>query len=104
MIYFDKDDPGQIPTILPGVAVCPICDAPLVIEDIDEWEEETGRVTDGGFHINCSTEPDIDDEEWNDWFDRHWSTPYIDWLPVEQLVYRWFDKRYRLKLGAEHVF
>ena len=96
MIYFDKE--SEVPTIPANVAICPICKAPVIIEDIDEWETKTGRVTQSGFHIDCSTEPDIDSIEWNDWFDSHWSTPYIDWLPVEIRVYRWFDERYRLQL------
>ena len=61
MIYFDKENPSEIPVIPPDVAVCPICKASLVIEDIDEWETETGRVTEAGFHIDCSTAPDNED-------------------------------------------
>ena len=97
MIYFDKENPKETPAIPAKVAVCPICGAPVVIEDIDEWETETGRVTSCGFHINCSTEPDIDSDEWDDWFKSHWSMPYVDWLPVEMRVYRWFDRCYRLR-------
>ncbi len=97
MIYFDKENSKEIPVIPPELFVCPICGANLVIEDIDEWEVETGRVTEGGFHINCSTEPDIDDETWGDWFNSHWSIPYVDWFPLQMKVYRWFDESYRVK-------
>jgi hypothetical protein len=89
----------DIPTDL---AVCPICGRHLIIEDIDEWEIEPpneGRVTEGGFHITCHTQPDIDDTDddyFHEWFNWHYSMPYVDWLPVEVRVYRWFDRRYRI--------
>ena len=95
MIYFDKE--VDVPAIPANIAICPICGASVIIEDIDEWETETGRVTESGFHVNCSTELDFDDDEYDDWFNSHWSMPYVDWLPIEMRVYHWFDKRYRLK-------
>lgn len=103
MITFDKNNPEEIPEVPPEVAVCQICGSRLVIVDIDEWwegneDEDDGRVTDAGLHINCVTEPDIDSDEWWEWHKWHWSMPYVDWLPVSQVVYRWFDKHYRIKV------
>ena len=79
--------------------ICPICGGKLVVEDIDEWEEEDGRVTESGFHINCATEPDIDGDldEFMEWVNWHWSMPYVDWLPLQSRVYEWFDARYRYR-------
>ncbi len=74
---------------------CPDCGGRLVVEDIDEWETEGGRVTESGFHINCEAEPDIGSDKWEDWDQQHWSHPYGDWLPLESRVYEWFDRRYR---------
>lgn len=98
MIRFDKDNPSEIPTIPTDVAVCPICNAPLVIDDIDEWETKTGRVTETGLHIECSTAPAIGSSRWERWFGWHYAMPYVDWLPVDDKVFRWFDKNYRLRL------
>jgi hypothetical protein len=80
------------------VAVCPICGAGVIVGDFDEWETETGRVTESGFHVDCVTEPDFDDPDYDDWFNSHWSMPYVDWLPLEIRLYKWFDQRYRLSL------
>lgn len=88
----------EIPNI---VARCPICNDTIVIEDIDEWQDlemGIGRVTESGLHVTCVTEPDIDSDTWDDWFNAHWRDPYTDWLPIRKKVYRWFDVNYRLKL------
>lgn len=102
MQLFDRDNPPEIPE---SVAVCPICGAPIVIQDIDAWESETGRVTEDGFKIDCSTEPDEDDNEddWDDFLSSHWSMPYVDWLPLTMRVYKWFDSNYRLRLEGADV-
>ena len=96
--YFDRNEP---PEISEWVGVCPICKAALVIEDIDEYEAATGRVTEGGLHITCITQPDFDedDDDYEEWFRGHYAMPYVDWLPVNRKVYGWFDKRYRLVKG-----
>lgn len=85
-----------LPEIPVDLAVCPICSEPLVIECIDEWHTDTGRVTESGLHITCSTEPSFESGDFDEWIDWHYSTPYIDWLPVKAKVYRWFDRRFRL--------
>lgn len=80
------------------VAVCPICGAGVIVGDFDEWETETGAVTECGFHIDCISEPDFDDPDYDDWLNGHWSMPYVDWLPLEVRLYRWFNARFRLRL------
>ena len=96
MKTIDTDDLPDIPT---RVAVCPICGASIEIVEINEWETETGRATDGGLHINCTTEPDFDGDVdvWEEWQARHWSTPYIDWMLVEDRVLTWFNAHYRVR-------
>ncbi len=91
--YFSGHNYPAIPT---SVAVCPKCGAQLVIGDIDDWEIETGRVTEGGLNITCEKEPDIDSKEWREWFNWHYSMPNVDWLPVDAAVYKWFDESYRI--------
>ena len=93
MRYITFEDLPEIPV---DVALCPICGAPIEITDIDEWETETMRVTETGLHINCTTQPHIDSDEWWQWHKWHWSQPYVYWLPVEARVYRWFDSCFRL--------
>lgn len=64
MIYLDLNKLYEFPL---DVACCPICGEPVLVGDFDEWETETGVVTEGGFHINCKSEPDMDSEEYDDW-------------------------------------
>lgn len=97
------DTPIEVPTSL---VVCPICQARVTVE-IDEWEEnDNGEWQAGecGVHVNCITEPDMDEDDsngWNDWFDGHWQQPYIDWLPVEDKVKEWLNKNYRFEMRHE---
>lgn len=96
--YFDRDNPPEIPE---SIAVCPKCEAGLIIDDIDEYDPDTGQVTEAGFHINCSTVPDPDSKGVDEWWNWHFDMPYVDWLPVKKRVYTWFDSRYRLRLEPE---
>ena len=88
---------------LPDKFKCPICDAALDME-IDEWEQNddgTWQASECGVHCNCTTEPDIDSDEWKDWHRGHWSMPYVDWLPVDAKVYRWLSRHYRFAVETE---
>lgn len=77
----------QLPFTVPrDVAVCPICSSDLWIEDIDDLPESETIDEDCSISLGCVTEPDIDSDEWEEWFHGHWRTPYIDWLPVEQFL------------------
>ena len=83
---------------LPSWAVCPKCGGRVVIKDIDEWEQlEDGgwAASEGGVHVNCETEPDIDMGDWEAWNNWHWDMPYVDWLPLEMRVYKWLSENYR---------
>lgn len=87
----DRTKPIPVPR---KVAVCPICDADIWIDDISEWECEDGKPVE--ISVDCVTEPDIDSDEWQDWFAQHWSMPYVDWLPVSTRVLRWFQRHYKV--------
>jgi hypothetical protein len=79
---------------VPGdIAVCPICNAPIVVE-ANVWESGTGRIVE--FGIECTTEPDIDSDEWPDWHAWHYRMPYVDWPPLERPIRRWLDRTYRI--------
>lgn len=75
------------------VKICPICDAAIVIDEVREWEYESGKPI--SISVDCTTQPDIDSKEWPSWFCEHWSMPYVDWLPVEMRVLEWFEKHYK---------
>ena len=86
---FDKLLPLKVPAV---IAECPICSDVLFIDGVDEWYDEGGQMRldpEMGVSLDCATEPDIDDPEWHDWHNGHWSMPYVDWLPVQQRVTRW---------------
>jgi hypothetical protein len=75
------------------VAVCPICEADIEVEEVMEWECESGEPM--SIQVQCTTEPDIDGDEWWGWQRGHWSMPYVDWLPVENRVLEWFRQNFR---------
>jgi hypothetical protein len=95
MKYFDQDNPPEIPLDL---FCCPICGAQVVFVEINEYETETGKVTDTGFHVSCTTEPKFDDPDYDDWLNSHFSMPYVDWLPLEVKIYKWLSAGFRLRL------
>lgn len=86
----DRCRPIPVPR---SVAACPICGADIVIEDVHEWETDGGKPV--GISVECTTEPDIDSDDWPGWHRGHWNMPYVDWLPVEMRVLGWFQREYR---------
>lgn len=103
--------PGKLPpaswisfNIPTEVAVCPICGAPIEIEEITEWETATGIPTESGFHINCSTQPGVGTPEAEPWWNSHWSAPYVDWVPLNDPVYKWLRGLALASLASTAVF
>ncbi len=92
------DDYPPIPT---SVAICPKCKMALIIDDIELWDVYTGRVTEWGLSIECSTILEFTDDGWQHWFDWHWENPGKDWVPLFSVVYKWFDESYRLEVKDE---
>jgi len=83
----------------PAKIACPICGAPIV-GHFEAWEKTEDGNWQGAEHIklDCTWEPDINSDEWEDWFESHWSTPYIDWLPLEIRLGEYINKKYRFKI------
>ena len=81
------------PIPVEGIA-CPICGKRLFVVGCDAWESETGEPVE--LSIECETEPDIDSDEWDPWFDTHYRMPYVHWLPIEEPIRKWFAARYRI--------
>jgi hypothetical protein len=92
MIIIDRNNLPKVPNRF----ACPICGKGLIIE-INEWETETGKVTPTGLSITCETRPVDNERQFYGWLEEHYQMPYVDWLPVEILVYQWFDQNYRMK-------
>jgi hypothetical protein len=96
LTFLDHD---KVPDIPLDVAKCPICGAQIVLE-IDAWEQlddGTWAAAEDGTHVSCTMEPDIDDDGWEDWFNGHYSMPYVDWMPVDTRVYKWLLTNYRFR-------
>jgi len=67
---------------------CPECEARLLIE-IEEWETDTGCITEGGFHLRCPNEDYDDRDTWH----RNYQG---EWQPVITQVYRWLSQNVRV--------
>lgn len=87
--------------VLPDSFKCPICGAKVVIDDMDEREQNddgTWQVSECGLHITCETEPEIEDDAFDDWLNVHFSMPYVDWMPLEERVRAWINSHYRFEV------
>jgi hypothetical protein len=82
------DDQTPVPS---EVAVCPYCDAPLEVSAYS-WTEEGGRWLPDGFMSFCMSEPDVDLDEWDDWWDVHRVMPYVYQLPVDEKIREWMRR------------
>lgn len=84
---------GRLPMALPEPHRCPICGAVVHLTGVVEWGADDGEIR----HVEheCDTEPDIDSDEWPDWYAGHWrDMPYLYWLPWEQRMLRWLNRHY----------
>ena len=70
--------------------------------DFEEWEEGAipGRWRCAFAKLECETEPDIDDPEFDEWMRWHYDMPYVYWLPLETQMTRWINRRYWFDLGV----
>jgi hypothetical protein len=77
------------------VAVCPICGSHLTAQ-MEAWTQRDDGTWGPGEtpSLQCPTEPDLDSNEWDDWFDGHYAMPYVDWLPVAERVQKWIDQQF----------
>jgi hypothetical protein len=91
---------GDILKIPAEVAVCPICGSSLYV-NFDHWVQEGSEWLAASCNMDCETEPDIDSDEWNEWFAGHYSSPYVDWLPVEHEVLAWINKNYCFEIEED---
>lgn len=89
---------GKLPLTLDGFP-CPICGSPVVLGSVVEWGTDDGTIV--GVEYECSTEPDLDSDEWPDWHAEHYRMPYVDWLPWETRMMRWLNWRYCYRAAGD---
>ncbi len=98
MKFIDIDTPLGVPA---NWAVCPICGAALVINELTEWDlDEQGhwQVTRHGFNVTCITEPKYGDPARDIWWKGHHEDYKRDWVPVKQRVWEKLTEHYRFVL------
>lgn len=82
----------KIPTSL---AVCPYCN-PKLYASCEAWtENDEGEWLADSITVDCETEPDIDSDEWREWFDSHSDMPYVYQLPVNVKIENWINSNFR---------
>lgn len=79
--------------------LCPYCKCDLTYT-ANGWEQDdNGLWMAASFDMDCSTEPDMEDEdEWDDWFNNHSEMPYVHQLPVDEAVKEYINSKYRFTL------
>ena len=102
---FSLLSPDAVLDVPVEVAVCPYCGAKLTVQ-FEAWEEtEDGSWIASGFNLECTAEPELTEDgesttdAWDEWLNWHTQMPYVYWLPCEQFVADWVNKRYRFKVG-----
>jgi len=88
----------QIISIRSDIAVCPYCNAPVYVTAIEGMvEDEHGWKADY-IDLQCGSEPEMDDPEWDGWLDQHTYMPYVYQLPVELKIIEWLNRHYRFAI------
>ena len=91
-------DKIDIRTVLPlrlptDKLACPICGKTVVVAGVQCWATETGEMEE--VEYDCETEPDLDSDEYEDWFhDHHEYMPYVYWLPYQERLLTWLNETY----------
>jgi len=79
--------------------LCPYCNGDLTYR-VNGWErQEDGTWKADSFDtVECSSEPNMDSKEWEDWMNQHSDMPYVYQLPVDERVKKWINERYRFDI------
>lgn len=91
----EKISADQIISIRSDIAVCPYCKAPVYVTAIESLVEDEHGWKAEGIELQCGSEPEIDNPEWDDWLEQHSYMPYVYQLPVELKVIGWLNRHYR---------
>lgn len=75
--------------------LCPYCNGDLTYR-CNGWEQDdNGLWMADSFDLECSTEPDMESEEWEEWMQQHSDMPYVNQLPVDEKVKQYINGKYR---------
>lgn len=81
------------PMKLPAdVATCPICKAALFAVEITGCSMgDDGLWFPDAIGLDCETEPDIESDDYENWYSSHYGWPTVgsDWIPVHVAVEKW---------------
>ena len=78
--------------------LCPYCKGDLTYRCYGWEKDENGLWMADSFDMDCSTEPDMESEEWEYWMDNHSEMPYVHQLPVDERVKKFINSKYRFNL------
>lgn len=75
--------------------LCPYCKGNLTYR-CNGWEQDdNGLWMADSFDMECSTEPDMESDEWEDWMQQHSEMPYVYQFQVDEKVKDFINKKYR---------
>lgn len=78
--------------------LCPYCSGDLTYH-VNGWEQDDdGLWQADNIESECSNDPGIDSDTWEDWFQQHSDMPYANQLPVDEKVKSYINSKYRFKL------
>jgi hypothetical protein len=75
--------------------ICPYCSGDLTYV-ANGWEQDENDFWKADcFDMECSSEPNVESEEWEDWMRQHSDMPYVNQLPVDEKVKEYINSKYR---------
>ena len=81
------------------VAVCPCCHARLIASMTSFAQASDGKWSALTVQCRCAGIPDLDDEEFQLWWDAH-SATHAFMAPVEAEVLDWLNTHYRIRIDS----
>ena len=77
---------------------CPYCGADLVGK-ASMFEKRSNHTWQAAqLDMNCSAEPDIESDDWQEWFKKHSVMPYVYWHPVVSDILTHIQLYYSFKI------
>ncbi|MBX2927023.1 MAG: hypothetical protein KF852_04245 [Saprospiraceae bacterium] len=81
--------------------LCPYCKGNLTYRPYGWETDDNGLWMAVSFDVDCSTEPDMEEEEeWDYWFQNHSEMPYVIQMPVDEGVKKYINRKYRFNLKS----
>lgn len=81
---------------LPPEFVCPYCGSKFLPVRFEGWtQDDDGTWKGDTVDITCSSIPDPESEEWEEWINQHTDMPYVYWMPVAERIKEYINSKYR---------